>query len=76
MSASSSKKWQITFFSAFLFLLVVNPYTYKLTQSLLGGLVGKIADSNGCPTFIGLFIHTIVYILLVRGSMDINLFRD
>jgi hypothetical protein len=76
MSASSSTKWQITFFSAFLFLLVVNPYTYKLTQSLLGGLVGKIADSNGCPTFIGLFIHTIVYILLVRGSMDINLFRD
>ena len=76
MSASSSKKWQITFFSAFLFLLVVNPYTYKLTQSLLGGLVGKIADSNGCPTFIGLFIHTIVYILLVRGSMDMHLFRD
>jgi len=76
MSASSSTKWQITFFSAFLFLLVVNPYTYKLTQSLLGDFVGKIADSNGCPTFIGLFIHTIVYILLVRGSMDMNLFRD
>jgi hypothetical protein len=76
MSASSSTKWQITFFSAFIFLLVVNPYTYKLTQTLLGGVVGKIADSNGCPTFIGLFIHTIVYILLVRGSMDMNLFRD
>ena len=76
MSASSSTKWQITFFSAFLFLLVVNPYTYKLTQSLLGGLVGRITDSNGCPTFVGLSIHTIVYILLVRGSMDINLFRS
>lgn len=76
MSASSCTKWQITFFSAFLFLLIVNPYTYKLTQRLLGGVVGKIADNNGCPTFIGLFVHTIVYILLVRGSMDLNLFRD
>ena len=65
MAASSSVKWQITFFSAFLFLLVVNPYTYKLTDRLLGGVVGKIADGNGCPTFVGLLIHTIVYILLV-----------
>jgi len=76
MSASSSMKWRITFFSAFLFLLVVNPYTYQLTQRLLGGLVGKLAESNGCPTSLGLFIHTIVYILLVRGSMDLHLFRD
>jgi len=76
MSASSSAKWRITLFSAFLFLLVVNPYTYKLTDKLLGGLVGKLAEGNGCPTSVGLFIHTIVYILLVRGSMDIHLFKD
>lgn len=76
MSASSSMKWQITFFSAFLFLLVVNPYTYQLTQKLLGTIVGKLAESNGCPTLLGLSIHTIVYILLVRGSMDLHLFKD
>jgi len=73
---SSELKWQISFFSAFLFVLVVNPYTYQLTQKLLGGLVGKIADSNGCATSLGLLIHTIVYILLIRGSMDLHLFRD
>jgi hypothetical protein len=76
MAASNSTKWKITFFSAFLFLIVVNPYMYQLTQRLFGTIVGKIAESNGCPTFLGLFIHTIVYILLVRGSMDLNLFRD
>ena len=74
MSDSSYKKWQITIFSAFIFILVIHPYTYMFTQKLLSGLLGKIAESNGCPTTLGLVIHTIVYILLVRGSMDLHLF--
>jgi len=68
-------KWQITFFSALIFLLVVHPMTYQLTQKLFGGILGKIADPSGCPTNMGLALHTIVYILLVRGSMDMKLFR-
>jgi len=74
MTDSSYKKWQISIFSAFIFVLVINPYTYMFTQKLLGGFFGKISDSNGCPTTLGLIIHTIVYILLVRGSMDLKLF--
>jgi hypothetical protein len=74
MSDSSYKKWQISIFSAFIFILVIHPYTYIITQKLLGGFVGKIAEINGCPTTLGLIIHTLVYILLVRGSMDLNLF--
>lgn len=68
-------KWKISFFSAFIFLLVVHPMTYQLTQKLFGGILGKIADENGCPTNTGLALHTFVYILLVRGSMGINMFR-
>ena len=74
MSDSSYKKWQISIFSAFIFILVIHPYTYMFTQKMLGGFFGKIADSNGCATTNGLIIHTIVYILLVRGSMDLKLF--
>jgi hypothetical protein len=72
--SSSSEKWRITFFSAFLFLLIVNPYTYNLTQSLFGKILGTIAI-NGCPTMVGLLLHTVVYILLVRYSMELHLFR-
>ena len=68
-------KWKISFFSAIIFLLVVHPATYQLTQKLFGGILGKIADVSGCPTNIGLALHTLVYILLVRGSMDLKLFR-
>ena len=74
MSDSSYKKWQISIFSAFIFILVIHPYTYIFTQKVLGRLLGKIAESNGCPTTRGLVIHTLVYILLVRGSMSLKLF--
>ncbi len=74
--ADSSYKWKISLFSAIIFILVVNPYTYMLTQKLLGGFLPKISESNGCPTMFGLFIHTIVYILLIRGSMDLKMFSD
>ncbi len=76
MSDSSFKKWMISFLSAFFFILVINPYTYRFTQKIFGGILGKIADSNGgCPTTRGLVLHTIVYILLIRGSMDLHLFK-
>ena len=74
MSDSSYKKWQISIFSALIFILVVNPYTYILTQKLLDGCFGKIADTNGYKKILVLIIHTILYILLVRGSMDLDLF--
>jgi hypothetical protein len=72
-SPANIQKWQITIFSALIFLLVVNPYTYNLTNSLFSGLIGPVAK-NGCPTMVGLLLHTVVYILLVRYSMDLNLF--
>ena len=74
MADSSYKKWQISIFSAFIFVLVIHPYTYKLTQQMFGSILGKIAEANGCPTIRGLILHTLVYILLVRGSMDLKLF--
>ena len=74
MSDSSYKKWQISIFSAFIFIVVIHPYTYIFTQKVFGGFFGKIADRDGCPTTLGLVIHTLVYILLVRGSMNLNLF--
>ena len=74
MADSSYKKWQISIFSAFIFVLVIHPYTYKFTQKVFGVFLGKIAEVNGCPTTRGLILHTLVYILLVRGSMDLKLF--
>ena len=47
--------------AALLFYIVANPMTYKLVDSLLGGLVGTIAGPSGCPTNLGLIVHAVVF---------------
>jgi hypothetical protein len=53
------------------FLIVSLPFTYKLTNGLLGNIVGKLADQSGCPTTLGLVIHSIVFGLIIYGLMHI-----
>ena len=69
----NKKKWNISLFSAFLFFIVIHPYTYNFTNKLLNNMFGIISN-NGCPTNTGIILHTIVYLLLVRYFMDIKLF--
>ena len=71
---SSSLKWEITIFSTFIFLLVSSPFTYKLTNFLFGKIIGPTSIYS-CPTLVGIILHTIVYILLIRYSMDLKLFK-
>jgi hypothetical protein len=54
-----------------LFLLLSAPFTYRCTNSLLSGVVGRLADSSGCPTKLGLAVHTLVFGLCVYGLMQL-----
>ena len=71
-SPSEIQKWKITLFSTVIFLVVISPFTYHLTNSLFETILGTIAI-NGCPTFTGLLLHTVVYILIVRYTMELNI---
>lgn len=46
---------------ALLFFIVSNPVTYRLTDSLVGGVVGHTTTGTGCPTTLGLLLHTVVF---------------
>jgi hypothetical protein len=46
---------------AVLFFIIGNPMTYRLVDTLLGGLVGRIASVSGSPTTLGLIVHSIVF---------------
>ena len=70
---NSRSKWMISLWSAVLFILISMPFTYMATN-MVGKLVGvQLASGNGCPTILGLFVHTIVFLLIVRAMMEISL---
>jgi len=61
------KKLRISIFAGILFLLISSPQVYKLTSQVLGNW---IANGAGCPNPHGLLLHTIVFILVTRLSMN------
>ncbi len=64
----SYDKWRWSVFIGLLFILVANPYSYRLTQNVLGSAV-NIANFNA-PAPTGIIIHCIIFILLVRLLMN------
>jgi hypothetical protein len=59
------EKWFYTLYTTIIFILVSNPFTYKLVNSL----IGNISDKKGCPTTFGFIVHSVVFTLILRGLM-------
>jgi len=70
---TSLDKWRYSFYTLLVFILVVNPFTYKIINSILVKMFGKIAEIKGCPNMLGLLTHSIIFLLIVRYIMDMNL---
>ncbi len=65
-----SRKTQAALTAALLFFVISSPFTYRLVDSVVGGVVGavvpqfttlfKVAEA-GCPTNYGLLVHSAVF---------------
>jgi hypothetical protein len=74
-----SRKLQASLVAALLFYVVSSPFTYRLVDQLVGGVVGsivpqfttlfKIAEA-GCPTNYGLLVHSVVFGLVTYYLMQ------
>ena len=51
------------------FSVIANPETFRLVRRVLGSW---IATPTGCPSTLGLLVHTLVFILVVWGMMNIK----
>ena len=74
-----SRKVQASLVAALLFFVISSPFTYKLVDGLVGGIVGTIAPQlrnvlkiaeAGCPTNYGLAVHAAVYGLITYLLMQ------
>lgn len=67
-------KWKYTLYTTIVFLIVVNPAVYTLVNGITNGLFGvKIADNTGCPNMIGIILHALVFTLVLRLLMDLDI---
>ena len=74
--STHQEKWIISLFSGLLFFAVSHPDTYIFVQSVVSKtpLDSRltIANNVGCPTKPGIFVHSIVFVLLVALSMYVS----
>ena len=70
---TTNQKLMATLLSVIVFIIVSMPFTYKLTNSILGGIGGPLADSSGCPTLCGLVVHSIVFGIIIFLLMGVKL---
>lgn len=63
------EKFITSIISGLTFFIIANPETFRLVRRVLGP---KIATPTGCPSTLGLFVHSLVFILIVWGMMNIK----
>ena len=63
------KKFLISLMSAMVFFVIANPDTFRLTRAIFGKW---ISSPTGCPSGKGLMFHTIVFLLVVWGMMNVK----
>ena len=74
-----SRKMKAALTAALLFYVISSPFTYRVVDNLVGGVVGsvvpqfttlfKIAEA-GCPTNYGLMVHATVFGLVTYYLMS------
>ena len=74
-----SRKAQASAVAALLFFVVASPLTYRLVDSLVGGVVTAVVPAlapvfkvaqAGCPTNYGLVLHAVVFGAITYAMMQ------
>lgn len=67
---SPGLKFKYSLYSALAFFLLASPQMYLFVNSLVGWVV-KVSEPNGCPTPLGLVLHTLVFLALLYFMMSL-----
>lgn len=68
---TNQEKWIISVISALLFYIIALPQTYEcITNPIIETVTGIELEKKGKPTTIGVMIHAVVFLLIVRYMME------
>lgn len=66
-TVTNSMKWWLAIFLGILFFLIAFGGTYNLTNAVWTGIgLPSFLNAPGCPNTWGVFIHAVVFTLLIR----------
>ena len=66
LTPTSGQKWWAAIILGFVFALVSSPLAYSMTNSVVCYFGGFPMGRKGGPTVPGLFLHTVIFILIAR----------
>jgi hypothetical protein len=70
---SDNKKWFISILSGVIFYVIAAPRIYEITGKVINKFFGVKIENKGKPNNLGLLIHTIIFVLITRFLMNLNL---
>ncbi|MBT6184281.1 MAG: hypothetical protein HOI07_05990 [Betaproteobacteria bacterium] len=63
------QKLLISIMSALVFFIIANPDTFRIMRKVFGSWV---SSPTGCPSISGLALHTVVFMLVTWGMMNVK----
>ena len=73
-TTTDQQKWMISFISGIVFILVSTPQTFQLTNSIFEKYFCiKTIDEFEKPTWSGIILHGLVFMLITRLLMNYEL---
>lgn len=67
--AKAKEKFMTALIMSLIFYVVSNPVTYRVVRRILGSF---IATPNGSPTQVGILVHTVVFMAIVWGILNVK----
>lgn len=66
-TVTSSMKWWMAISLAILFFLIASPVAYNFTNAVWTSIgLPSLLNGPGCPNILGVFVHAIVFAIIVR----------
>jgi len=68
----NKNKWVISMYAGLVFFILASPISFKLVNRLVAKIPGStvsLANLAGCPTWLGLFIHALLFVVVMRVMM-------